>query len=150
MALFFRSFHPGCAAIPFTRWRSCLRTVDRCQGALLLLLFNLSHELEDWLTAAARGNLNSLFEGVPTSATLVEVNAAGQPDSASERTVPVETVDVGQYILVKAGQEVLARAVPPSPHITTLTCCAHPFPKLPTRALSLRVLAHVVLSPRAQ
>jgi len=76
------------------------------EGALLLLLFNLSHVLEDWLTAAARGNLNSLFDGVPTSATLVDVGLSGQPDSASERTVPADSVNVGQYILVKAGQEV--------------------------------------------
>jgi cation transport ATPase len=68
----------------------------------------LSHVLEDWLTDAARGNLNSLFDSVPSTATLVDMTQWGQPDSSTERSVPADSVQIGQFVLVKAGQEVKA------------------------------------------
>jgi len=44
------------------------------QSAFLLLLFRISHILEDRLTSKAAGSLERLFDTVPQLATLVEVD----------------------------------------------------------------------------
>lgn len=57
------------------------------QGALLLLLFRVSHLLEDRLTEKAAGSLQRLFDSVPDSAALVEVEESGAPRVATTQQV---------------------------------------------------------------
>ncbi|KAF8062959.1 HMA1 [Scenedesmus sp. PABB004] len=57
------------------------------EGALLLLLFRVSHLLEDRLTAKAAGGLQRLFDSVPDTAALVEVEPSGAPRAATARQV---------------------------------------------------------------
>lgn len=76
------------------------------QGALLLLLFNLSHELEDTLTATAQGDMRALLNSVPSTAAVVQLGADGEPDLSTETEVAAEDVVVGQLVAVRAGQEV--------------------------------------------
>eukprot|EP00191_Tetraselmis_sp_GSL018_P021136 CAMPEP_0177583176 /NCGR_PEP_ID=MMETSP0419_2-20121207/3175_1 /TAXON_ID=582737 /ORGANISM="Tetraselmis sp., Strain GSL018" /LENGTH=673 /DNA_ID=CAMNT_0019072535 /DNA_START=772 /DNA_END=2791 /DNA_ORIENTATION=- len=75
------------------------------EGALLLLLFNLSHELEDALTVKARGNLRALFDSVPSKATVLKLGPDGEPDFATEQLVPAEDIAIGELVAVRAGQE---------------------------------------------
>jgi cation transport ATPase len=57
------------------------------QGALLLLLFRVSHLLEDRLTERAAGSLQRLFDSVPDTASVVEVDEAGSPRVATTQQV---------------------------------------------------------------
>lgn len=60
------------------------------QGALLLLLFRVSHLLEDRLTEKAAGSLERLFDSVPDTASLVEVDEGGAPRAATTQQVRVK------------------------------------------------------------
>lgn len=72
---------------------ACLALIPCCalllpQGALLLLLFRVSHQLEDRLTEKAAGSLQRLFDSVPDSAVVVEVEAgSGAPKVATSQEV---------------------------------------------------------------
>eukprot|EP00951_Prasinocladus_malaysianus_P007179 scaffold51589_cov25-Prasinocladus_malaysianus.AAC.1 len=74
-------------------------------GALLLLLFKLSHVLEDSLTVAAQGDLRALFDSVPATASVVKLGTDGEPDLSTEVQVAASHVRVGQLVVVRAGQE---------------------------------------------
>ncbi len=92
-------------------WRPChllLATALTLQGALLLVLFQTSHVVEHFLTDRAQGSLSALFDSIPKSATLVEMREDGTPDMASARSVRAAKVAVGQFMLVKPGQQVCA------------------------------------------
>lgn len=57
------------------------------QGALLLLLFRVSHLLEDRLTEKAAGSLQRLFDSVPDAAAVVEVEDNGAPKVSTTQQV---------------------------------------------------------------
>lgn len=82
------------------------------QGALLLLLFQMSHFLEDKLTQRATGSMERLFAAVPSQATVVEVMADGvsgavlRPQMPTARVVRAREVQLGQHTLVKPGEQV--------------------------------------------
>jgi hypothetical protein len=60
------------------------------QGALLLLLFRASHQLEDRLTEKAAGSLQRLFDSVPDRAVVVEVQqGSNAPQVATSQEVCV-------------------------------------------------------------
>jgi len=81
-------------------------TLALAQGALLLVLFHMSHAVEHALTARARGGLGALAARVPAVATAVDAPAPGaEPDLASAREVPVGDVAVGQLTLVRPGEQ---------------------------------------------
>lgn len=74
------------------------------EGALLLVLFEFAHAVEDKLTSAARGDLTSLLESTPKVAVTVSVNQADySPKYDTEKSMRVESVSPGKYIVVKAG-----------------------------------------------
>ncbi|QDZ23613.1 heavy metal transporting ATPase [Chloropicon primus] len=74
------------------------------EGALLLVLFEFAHAVEDKLTSAARGDLTSLLESTPKVAVTVSVNQADySPKYDTEKSVRVESVSPGKYVVVKAG-----------------------------------------------
>eukprot|EP00798_Chlamydomonas_sp_ICE-L_P019394 gene19394-26044_t len=56
------------------------------EGALLLLLFHVSHTLEEMFTSAAQGSLEKLFNSIPAQATVVQLDSTGAPlmSSASQ------------------------------------------------------------------
>ncbi|KAF6263311.1 hypothetical protein COO60DRAFT_1635329 [Scenedesmus sp. NREL 46B-D3] len=76
------------------------------EGALLLLLFRVSHLLEDRLTERAAGSLQRLFDSVPDAASVVEVDEGGAPRTATTQQVPAESVALGQHVLVRPGEQV--------------------------------------------
>lgn len=77
------------------------------EGALLLLLFQLSHTLEEHFTSRARGNLARLFASVPDKAHVVEVDEAeAQPLFHTQQQCLAGTVGVGQHVLVNSGENV--------------------------------------------
>ena len=80
------------------------------KGALLLLLFQLSHTLEERFTTRARGNLERLFADLPRKATVVEVDPlSGAPQLHGRiRPQPAAGVRVGQHVLVNPGENVRA------------------------------------------
>lgn len=69
------------------------------EGALLLVLFELSHAMEDLVTHKARGAISSLKKLSPSTALVIEEN--GELLERSVRDLPK-----GTKILVKAGQVV--------------------------------------------
>lgn len=97
------------------------------EGALLLVLFQTSHVVEHVLTAKAQGSLTALYDAAPQHATIVSLDAAQQqPDMSSARQYKVDQVQVGDLMLVKAGEVVpldgvivgTGRALITSEHIT--------------------------------
>jgi cation transport ATPase len=66
---------------------SCSCFAAALQGALLLLLFRVSHLLEDRLTERAAGSLQRLFDSVPDTASVVEVDEGGAPRVATTQQV---------------------------------------------------------------
>lgn len=82
------------------------------QGALLLVLFQVSHTVEHQLTDRATGSLQTLFDSIPDSATLVELGATGEPDMDQQRQVQAADVQLEQTMLVKPGEQVRRRAPP--------------------------------------
>ena len=78
------------------------------QGALLLVLFQVSHTLEHSLTDRAQASLQALFASIPTEAVLVDLLPSGAPNLASAATVKASDVQVGQHALVKTGEQVHA------------------------------------------
>ena len=85
-------------------------TLVPAQGALLLVLFQVSHTVEHQLTDRATGSLQTLFDSIPDSATLVELGATGEPDMDQQRQVQAADVQLEQTMLVKPGEQVRRRA----------------------------------------
>ncbi|KAG1674294.1 hypothetical protein FOA52_013483 [Chlamydomonas sp. UWO 241] len=77
------------------------------EGALLLLLFQLSHTLEERFTARATGSVGALLDSIPTQATLVTLDASsGGPLMQSAQPALARQVSPGQLVLVKPGEQV--------------------------------------------
>ncbi|MGJ8652635.1 MAG: heavy metal translocating P-type ATPase [Opitutaceae bacterium] len=66
------------------------------EGALLLFLFSFSAALEAFALHRTRSEIDSLFDAAPKMATIKDTNG-------DVRTVPVESVKVGDIVLVKPG-----------------------------------------------
>ncbi len=75
------------------------------QGALLLVLFNVSHAVEHLLTDKAQGNLASLLQKAPQTATILQTAADGLPDFARKETVRASDVHIGSLMLVRPGEQ---------------------------------------------
>jgi len=84
----------------------CFLTSIVSQGALLLVLFNVSHAVEHLLTDKAQGNLASLLQKAPQTATILQATADGQPDFGRKKDVRAEDVHVGSLMLVRPGEQV--------------------------------------------
>lgn len=67
------------------------------EGGLLLVLFAISHAMEDAVTAKAKSAINSLKKLSPTVASVIE-----EDGSLIERSI--KDIDIGTLILIKAGQ----------------------------------------------
>ncbi|XP_077225235.1 heavy metal atpase 1 isoform X2 [Tasmannia lanceolata] len=78
------------------------------EGGLLLAMFNLAHIAEEYFTARAMVDVKDLKENNPDFALVLEVNGNRSPDlsSLAYKKVPVHDLEVGSYILVKAGEAV--------------------------------------------
>ena len=76
------------------------------QGALLLVLFQVSHFLEHKLTDQAQGNLQALFDAAPEHATLVQLHADGSPDMSQLQKATAKGVATGSHMLVRPGEQV--------------------------------------------
>ncbi|KAK9811372.1 hypothetical protein WJX72_002746 [[Myrmecia] bisecta] len=76
------------------------------EGALLLVLFQVSHTVEHELTHRAAGDLRSLFDSIPQHAVLVKLQADGAPDLSNTEQAKARDVAIGSLMLVKAGEQV--------------------------------------------
>lgn len=75
------------------------------EGGLLLVLFKTASLIEGRLTSAAKGNLDLLIQGAPKVAVAVDVSPGDMaPKYETETTLRVEEVQVGKYVIVKAGE----------------------------------------------
>lgn len=70
---------PGSGSRPGIMWSG-----GRAQGALLLVLFQVSHTVEHMLTDRAQGDLTSLFDKCPPPPSQSDVNA-GSPSLGSNQ-----------------------------------------------------------------
>ncbi|KAK6151227.1 hypothetical protein DH2020_016159 [Rehmannia glutinosa] len=78
------------------------------EGGLLLAMFNLAHIAEEHFTSKSKIDVKELKENHPEFALVLDVKNGNTP-SFSEliyHEVPVNDLDVGSYILVKAGESV--------------------------------------------
>ncbi|XP_075481405.1 putative cadmium/zinc-transporting ATPase HMA1, chloroplastic [Primulina tabacum] len=78
------------------------------EGGMLLAMFNLSHIAEEYFTSRSKIDVKELKENHPEFALLLDVKNGELPSfSASTYTeVPVSDLEVGSYLLVKAGESV--------------------------------------------
>ncbi|XP_031480072.1 probable cadmium/zinc-transporting ATPase HMA1, chloroplastic [Nymphaea colorata] len=77
------------------------------EGGLLLAMFNLAHIAEDYFTGRAMVDVKELKENNPEFALLLDIKN-GNPaiSSLTYKQVPVQDLEVGSYILVRAGEAV--------------------------------------------
>ncbi|CAI9752881.1 unnamed protein product [Fraxinus pennsylvanica] len=78
------------------------------EGGLLLAMFNLAHISEEYFTGQSRIDVKELKENHPESALVLDVKN-GKLRNFSDlkyHEVPVNDMEVGSYILVKAGESV--------------------------------------------
>ncbi|KAG9440353.1 hypothetical protein H6P81_020518 [Aristolochia fimbriata] len=78
------------------------------EGGLLLAMFNLAHIAEEYFTRRSMGDVKELKENHPDFALVLEVPGDRPPhfSSLNYKKVPVHELQVGSYILVKAGEAV--------------------------------------------
>lgn len=78
------------------------------EGGLLLAMFNLAHIAEEYFTSRAMVDVKELKENNPEFALVLEVKDDKVPHFSDLRynNVPVHDVEVGSYILVRAGESV--------------------------------------------
>lgn len=76
------------------------------EGAILLLLFQISHALEHRFTAAARANLARLLDSAPTTARVLGTLPSGEADWQRQTDVDANTVAIGCLVAVKPGEMV--------------------------------------------
>ncbi|KAK9839980.1 hypothetical protein WJX74_001427 [Apatococcus lobatus] len=76
------------------------------EGALLMVLFQVSHTVEHRLTQRASGSLVSLLDRMPQGAHKLEVHEDGRPDMNSLHLVPASDMQPGQFLLVRPGEQV--------------------------------------------
>ncbi|KAF9600250.1 hypothetical protein IFM89_005074 [Coptis chinensis] len=78
------------------------------EGGLLLAMFNLAHIAEEYFTSRAMVDVKELKENYPDFALVLKVNSDESPhfsDLVYDK-VPVHDIDMGSYILVRAGESV--------------------------------------------
>ncbi|KAL3833295.1 hypothetical protein ACJIZ3_008031 [Penstemon smallii] len=78
------------------------------EGGLLLAMFNLAHIAEEYFTSRSKIDVKELKENHPQFAFLLDVKNGNLPSFSHlmYHQVPVSELDVGSYILVKAGESV--------------------------------------------
>ncbi|KAK6924007.1 hypothetical protein RJ641_010207 [Dillenia turbinata] len=78
------------------------------EGGLLLAMFNLAHIAEEYFTSRSMIDVKELRENHPDHAPVLEVKNEEQPQFSdlAYKQVPVNNLEVGSYILVKAGESV--------------------------------------------
>ncbi|XP_058188328.1 probable cadmium/zinc-transporting ATPase HMA1, chloroplastic [Rhododendron vialii] len=78
------------------------------EGGLLLAMFNLAHIAEEYFTSRSKIDVKELKENHPDFALVLEVRNGKSPNFSdlSYTEVPVNNLEVGSYILVKAGESV--------------------------------------------
>ncbi|PIA56645.1 hypothetical protein AQUCO_00700777v1 [Aquilegia coerulea] len=78
------------------------------EGGLLLAMFNLAHIAEEYFTSRAMVDVKELKENNPEFALVLEVSGDGPPcfSDLQYNEVPVRDIEVGSYILVRAGESV--------------------------------------------
>lgn len=78
------------------------------EGGLLLAMFNLAHIAEEYFTSRSTGDVKELKENHPESALMLHVDNQTLPSFAdlTYSEVPVSDLEVGSFILVKAGESV--------------------------------------------
>ncbi|KAK1316427.1 hypothetical protein QJS10_CPA05g01232 [Acorus calamus] len=78
------------------------------EGGLLLAMFNLAHIAEEYFTSRAMVDVKELKDNNPDFALVLEENSDGSPQFSEliYKKVPVHDLEVGLYILVKAGEVV--------------------------------------------
>ncbi|KAG5528607.1 hypothetical protein RHGRI_029332 [Rhododendron griersonianum] len=76
------------------------------EGGLLLAMFNLAHIAEEYFTSRSKIDVKELKENHPDFALVLEVRNGKSPNFSdlSYAEVPVNNLEVGSYILVKAGE----------------------------------------------
>ncbi|KAH9315020.1 hypothetical protein KI387_023647, partial [Taxus chinensis] len=79
------------------------------EGGLLLSMFNLAHIAEDYFTKRAMGDIKALKESNPEFALVLDSFDATEPlhfSAVTYKHVPMHDLEVGSYILVRAGEAV--------------------------------------------
>lgn len=79
------------------------------EGGLLLAMFNLAHIAEEYYTKRAMGDVKALKESNPEFALVLDAFDSAVPhqfSSMASKRVPVHDLEVGSYILVRAGEAV--------------------------------------------
>nr|AHW50672.1 cadmium/zinc-transporting ATPase HMA1 [Nicotiana tabacum] len=78
------------------------------EGGLLLAMFNLAHIAEEYFTSRSKGDVKELKENHPEFALVLHVDNQTLPSFAdlTYSEVPVSDLEVGSFILVKAGESV--------------------------------------------
>ncbi|KAK6923089.1 hypothetical protein RJ641_011393 [Dillenia turbinata] len=78
------------------------------EGGLLLAMFNLAHIAEEYFTSRSMIDVKELKENYPDHALVLEVKNEEQPQFSdlAYKQVPVNNLEVGSYVLVKAGESV--------------------------------------------
>eukprot|EP00898_Chlorokybus_atmophyticus_P009250 jgi/Chlat1/955/Chrsp108S01429 len=74
------------------------------EGALLLVLFNLSHAAEEFLTARATIDVRNLKSMSPEVALVVQQQADGSYTTSQPVAMPLRKVGLSETILVRAGE----------------------------------------------
>ncbi|KAA8547161.1 hypothetical protein F0562_003573 [Nyssa sinensis] len=79
------------------------------EGGLLLAMFNLVHMAEDYFTSCSKVDMKQLKENYPNFALVLYLKDGKSPEFSdmSCQEVPVNDLEVGSYILVKADQQLL-------------------------------------------
>lgn len=78
------------------------------EGGLLLAMFNLAHIAEEYFTNRSKIDVKELKENHPEFALVLDSKIGNLPDFSdlTYHEVPVNDLEVGSYILVKAGESV--------------------------------------------
>nr|DAD41371.1 TPA_asm: hypothetical protein HUJ06_015694 [Nelumbo nucifera] len=78
------------------------------EGGLLLAMFNLAHIAEEYFTSRSMVDVKELKENYPDFVLVLEVEGDKVPrfSDLSYKRVPVHDLEVGSYILVRAGESV--------------------------------------------
>ncbi|XP_071711287.1 probable cadmium/zinc-transporting ATPase HMA1, chloroplastic isoform X2 [Rutidosis leptorrhynchoides] len=78
------------------------------EGGLLLAMFNLAHIAEEYFTSQSKVDVKELKENYPEFALVLDVNNQKLLNLADLKyhEVPVNELEVGSFILVKAGESV--------------------------------------------
>ncbi|PIN17737.1 Cation transport ATPase [Handroanthus impetiginosus] len=78
------------------------------EGGMLLAMFNLAHIAEEYFTSRSKIDVKELKENHPEFALVLDMEKGSSPSFSDLRyhKVPVSELEVGSYILVKAGESV--------------------------------------------